>query len=45
VARFLDWQKTVVALTAIVLVLFVIGHMLGDLTVFFGPDAINAYAP
>jgi succinate dehydrogenase / fumarate reductase cytochrome b subunit len=37
-------KKTVVALTGIALVLFVIGHMLGNLTVFFGPDAINAYA-
>ena len=37
-------KKTVVAVTGIVLVLFVIGHMLGNLTVFFGPDAINAYA-
>ena len=26
------------------LVLFVIGHMLGNMTVFFGPDVINAYA-
>ena len=26
------------------LVLFVIGHMVGNLTVFFGPDVINAYA-
>ena len=31
-------------LTGIVLVLFVIGHMLGNMTVFFGPDVINAYA-
>jgi succinate dehydrogenase / fumarate reductase, cytochrome b subunit len=37
-------KKTVVALTGIVLVLFVIGHMIGNLTVFFGPDVINAYA-
>jgi succinate dehydrogenase / fumarate reductase, cytochrome b subunit len=37
-------KKTVVALTGIVLVLFVIGHMLGNMTVFFGPDVINAYA-
>ena len=37
-------KKTVVALTGIALVLFVIGHMLGNLTVFLGPDAINAYA-
>ena len=36
-------KKTVVAVTGIVLVLFVIGHMLGNLTVFFGPDTINAY--
>ncbi len=47
---FLAWlfssigKKTVVALTGIVLVLFVIGHMLGNMTVFFGPDVINAYA-
>jgi hypothetical protein len=25
-------------------VLFVIGHMIGNMTVFFGPDTINAYA-
>jgi succinate dehydrogenase / fumarate reductase, cytochrome b subunit len=37
-------KKTIVALTGIVLVLFVIGHMIGNLTVFFGPDVINAYA-
>lgn len=37
-------KKTVVAVTGILLVLFVIGHMLGNLTVFFGPDAINSYA-
>lgn len=37
-------KKTVVALTGIVLVLFVIGHMVGNMTVFFGPDVINAYA-
>jgi succinate dehydrogenase / fumarate reductase, cytochrome b subunit len=37
-------KKTVVALTGIVLVLYVIGHLVGNLTVFFGPDVINAYA-
>ena len=37
-------KKTVVAVSGIVLVLFVIGHMLGNMTVFFGPDIINAYA-
>ena len=37
-------KKTIVAVTGIVLVLFVIGHMIGNLTVFFGRDVINAYA-
>ena len=32
------------ALTGLVLVLFVLGHMLGNLQIFLGPDAINAYA-
>ncbi len=32
------------ALTGLVLVLFVLGHMLGNLQVFLGPEAINAYA-
>lgn len=37
-------KKTVVAVTGIALVLFVIGHLLGNLTFFFGPEAINSYA-
>lgn len=37
-------KKFVVALTGIVMVLFVIGHLGGNLTIFFGPDLINAYA-
>ena len=37
-------KKTIVAVTGIVLVLFVIGHMIGNLTVFFGPETINSYA-
>ena len=37
-------RKWIVALTGIVLVLFVIGHLLGNLSVFAGPDAMNAYA-
>lgn len=37
-------KKTVVAVTGIILVLFVIGHLIGNLTFFFGPDWINAYA-
>ena len=37
-------RKWVVALTGIILVLFVIGHLLGNLSIFAGPDAMNAYA-
>ncbi len=37
-------KKTVVALTGIVLVLFVAGHMLGNLSIFLGPNALNSYA-
>jgi succinate dehydrogenase / fumarate reductase cytochrome b subunit len=37
-------KKTIVAVTGILLVLFVIGHLIGNLTVFLGPDALNAYA-
>lgn len=37
-------RKILMALTGLVLVLFVLGHMLGNLQMFLGPDAINAYA-
>lgn len=37
-------KKTVVAVTGLALVGFVFGHMAGNMTFFFGPDAINAYA-
>jgi succinate dehydrogenase / fumarate reductase cytochrome b subunit len=37
-------KKTIVAVTGILLVLFVTGHMLGNFTIYFGPDLINAYA-
>lgn len=37
-------KKTVVALTGVALVLFVIGHLIGNFTIFLGPDYINAYA-
>ncbi|MFM8716221.1 MAG: succinate dehydrogenase cytochrome b subunit [Spartobacteria bacterium] len=37
-------KKTIVAVTGILLVLFVIGHLIGNLTVFLGPDALNSYA-
>jgi succinate dehydrogenase / fumarate reductase cytochrome b subunit len=36
-------KKTIVALTGIALVLFVVGHLLGNLTIFFGADVLNAY--
>jgi succinate dehydrogenase / fumarate reductase cytochrome b subunit len=36
-------SKQVLATTGIVLVLFLLGHMLGNLTVYQGPSAINAY--
>lgn len=36
--------KTVVAVTGVMLVLFVVGHMLGNLQIYLGPDAINSYA-
>lgn len=37
-------EKTLMAVTGIFLILFVIGHMLGNLQVFVGPDYFNAYA-
>jgi len=37
-------KKTMVALTGIGLVLFAAGHLLGNMTFFLGPDAINTYA-
>ena len=36
-------KKWFVALTGLVLFLFVIGHMIGNLQVFLGPEAINHY--
>src|SRR5579884_3774517 len=46
-ARFYDstvGMKAVMALTGIVLFLFVVGHLLGNLQVFEGRNAINRYA-
>ena len=34
----------IVAITGIILILFVIGHLLGNLQIFFGPDWINGYS-
>ena len=36
--------KVLMAVTGILLTLFVIGHMLGNLQVFLGPDKLNQYA-
>ena len=36
--------KLVVAVTGVLLVLFVIGHMLGNLQIYLGPEAVNSYA-
>ena len=46
IARFYDssiGKKILIALTGIVLVGFVLGHMIGNLLVFVGPEAINEY--
>lgn len=37
-------KKLVVALTGIVLVLFLAGHLVGNLVIFMGPEAFNSYA-
>lgn len=37
-------KKLIVALTGIVLVLFLAGHLAGNLVVFMGPEPFNAYA-
>ena len=37
-------KKTIVALTGIALVLFVTGHLVGNFTLFLGPDWLNSYA-
>ena len=34
----------IVAITGVILILFVIGHLLGNLQIFLGPDWINGYA-
>jgi succinate dehydrogenase / fumarate reductase cytochrome b subunit len=34
----------IVAITGIILILFVVGHLLGNLQIFLGPDWINSYA-
>jgi len=37
-------KKQIVALTGLLLIFFVIGHLAGNLIIYLGPDAFNAYA-
>src|SRR5689334_14885636 len=37
-------RKFIVALTGIILILFVIGHLLGNLQIYLGPEWINGYS-
>jgi succinate dehydrogenase / fumarate reductase cytochrome b subunit len=37
-------RKAVMAITGLFMVLFVVGHLLGNLTIFAGPNGLNAYA-
>src|SRR5207248_10172264 len=37
-------RKMIVAATGVILILFVIGHLLGNLQIFLGPEWINAYS-
>jgi succinate dehydrogenase / fumarate reductase cytochrome b subunit len=37
-------RKVVMAITGLLMVLFVIGHLLGNLSIFAGPNGLNAYA-
>jgi succinate dehydrogenase / fumarate reductase cytochrome b subunit len=37
-------KKMIVAITGIILILFVVGHLLGNLQIFLGPDWINGYS-
>jgi succinate dehydrogenase / fumarate reductase cytochrome b subunit len=37
-------KKMIVAITGVVLIAFVIGHLLGNLQIFLGPDWVNSYA-
>jgi succinate dehydrogenase / fumarate reductase cytochrome b subunit len=37
-------RKIIVAVTGLVLILFVIGHLLGNLQIYLGPEWINSYS-
>ena len=37
-------KKIIMGVTGVILVLFIFGHLAGNLLIFLGPDAINAYS-
>jgi len=37
-------RKMIVAVTGVILILFLIGHLLGNLQIYLGPEWINAYS-
>src|ERR1051326_8202421 len=37
-------RKMIVAVTGVILILFVIGHLLGNLQIYLGPEWINGYS-
>lgn len=37
-------RKQIVATTGLMLILFIVGHLAGNLLIYLGPDAFNAYA-
>ncbi len=37
-------KKIIVALTGLYLIVFVLGHLLGNLEIYLGQDRLNAYA-
>ena len=42
--RSLVGKKVIMAVTGVILLLFVIGHLLGNLQIFVGPERLNAYS-
>ena len=37
-------RKIIMAVTGVILILFITGHVLGNMSLYAGPDGINAYA-
>jgi succinate dehydrogenase / fumarate reductase cytochrome b subunit len=42
--RSLVGKKVVMAVTGVILLLYIVGHLLGNLQIFDGPERLNAYA-